>query len=68
MWAYSSHWAIVTQPDVLGILGPNNPDGSKPFPGLSSGHAVHGLCREGVSCPPEAEVDDIPVDVKTIDD
>ena len=68
IWAYSSHWAIVTQPDVLGILGPNNPDGSKPFPGLSSGHAVHGLCRKGVSCPPEAEVDYIPVDVKTIDE
>ena len=68
VWAYSSHWAIVTQPDILGILGPNNPDGSKPFPGLATGHAVHGLCRKDVSCPPEATADDIPVDVKTIDE
>ncbi|MCB1026638.1 MAG: ABC transporter substrate-binding protein [Microthrixaceae bacterium] len=68
IWAYSSHWGIVTQPDVKGILGTTNPDGSQPFTGLAIGHPVHGLCREGVSCPPEAEVDSIPVEVETVDD
>ncbi|MEZ5381307.1 MAG: ABC transporter substrate-binding protein [Microthrixaceae bacterium] len=66
IWAYSSHWAVVTAPDVEGILGTNNPDGSAPFPGLATAHPVHALCREGVSCPPEAEVDSIPVDVETV--
>lgn len=66
IWAFSSHWAVVTAPDVKGILGANNPDGSPPFPGLATAHPLYAMCREGVSCPPEAEVDSIPVDVETV--
>ena len=31
------------QPNVHGVLGPDLPDGSGPFPGLATGHPVSGM-------------------------
>ena len=36
-------WAIVESSNVHGILGPDLPDGSKPAPGLATGHSLIGM-------------------------
>lgn len=43
VWTNWSNWTIGTAPDVNGILGPDLPDGSAPFPGLATGHPVSGV-------------------------
>jgi peptide/nickel transport system substrate-binding protein len=43
LWASYTIWSIATQPQVNGILGPDLPDGSGPFPGLATGHPVSGI-------------------------
>lgn len=42
IWIYWSHWAVATQPNVIGMLGPDV-DGGDPFPGLANGHPVTGI-------------------------
>jgi peptide/nickel transport system substrate-binding protein len=46
LWAQWTIWSIASQPNVHGILGPDLPDGSKPFPGLATGHPVEGMWIE----------------------
>jgi peptide/nickel transport system substrate-binding protein len=46
LWQSWTIWAIGTAPNVRGILGPNLPDGSGPFPGLATGHPVSGIWLE----------------------
>ncbi len=46
LWSFWTLWAIATDTDVHGLLGPDLPDGSKPLPGLANGHAVDGLWVE----------------------
>ena len=43
IWASYTIWSIATQPNVHGVLGPDLPDGSGPFPGLATGHPVSGM-------------------------
>jgi peptide/nickel transport system substrate-binding protein len=43
IWGSYTIWSIASQPNVHGVLGPDLPDGSKPFPGLATGHPVSGL-------------------------
>ncbi len=43
VWSQWTLWVIASAPDVHGVLGPDLPDGSAPFPGLSDGHQVAGL-------------------------
>ena len=43
IWASYTIWSIASQPNVHGVLGPDLPDGSAPFPGLATGHPVSGL-------------------------
>jgi len=43
VWTFWTLWAVATDTDVHGLLGPDLPDGSKPLPGLANGHAVDGL-------------------------
>ena len=43
LWRNWTLWYKAMAPNVGGILGPNLPDGSEPFPGLSSGNPVSGL-------------------------
>lgn len=43
LWSFWSMWTIGTTTDVHGVIGPDLPDGSKPFPGLADGHPVTGL-------------------------
>jgi peptide/nickel transport system substrate-binding protein len=43
LWASYTIWSIASQPNVHGVLGPDLPEGSKPFPGLATGHPVSGL-------------------------
>ena len=43
LWSLWSMWTIGTATDVHGVIGPDLPDGSKPFPGLADGHPVTGL-------------------------
>jgi peptide/nickel transport system substrate-binding protein len=43
VWFNWSYWTIGTQPGVNGVLGPDLPDGSAPFPGLATGHPVSGM-------------------------
>ena len=43
LWFNWSEWNIATATDIFGIYGPDNADGSKPFPGLATGHSVAGL-------------------------
>ena len=43
LWSFWSMWTIGTATDVQGVIGPDLPDGSKPFPGLADGHPVTGL-------------------------
>ena len=46
VWSQWTLWVIASAPDVHGVLGPDLPDGSKPFPGLADGHQVTGLWVE----------------------
>jgi peptide/nickel transport system substrate-binding protein len=43
VWTTFTIWALATGPDVGGLLGPQLPDGSEPFPGLATGAPVAGL-------------------------
>ncbi|MFZ4432415.1 MAG: ABC transporter substrate-binding protein [Microthrixaceae bacterium] len=42
IWLNWTQWDVASK-GVKGIYGPNNPDGSEPFPGLATGHPVLGL-------------------------
>ncbi len=42
IWLNWTQWDIASK-GVKGVYGPNNPDGSEPFPGLATGHPVLGL-------------------------
>jgi peptide/nickel transport system substrate-binding protein len=47
IWTNYTLWAIGTQPNVHGILGPDLPDGGGgPFPGLATGHPMSGIWIE----------------------
>jgi len=46
LWSFWPMWTIGTAPNVHGVIGPDLPDGSKPFPGLADGHPVTGLWIE----------------------
>ena len=43
VWGTFTIWAIASEPDVGGILGPPLPDGTEAFPGLATGAPVAGL-------------------------
>ncbi|MEQ1785705.1 MAG: ABC transporter substrate-binding protein [Acidimicrobiales bacterium] len=43
IWTTFTIWGIGSKTNVHGILGPDLPAGGKPFPGLGTGHYVHGL-------------------------
>lgn len=43
VWTNWSNWTIGISPEVGGVLGPDLPDGSPPFPGLATGHPVSGM-------------------------
>jgi peptide/nickel transport system substrate-binding protein len=43
LWGQWTLWAVAYQPNVHGIMGPDLPDGSKPFTGLATGHPVEGM-------------------------
>jgi len=40
LWMSWTLWAVATSTNVHGIMGPDLPDGSKPFPGLATGHPM----------------------------
>ena len=46
VWLSFAVWAVAENAKVHGILGPNLPDGSKPFTGLATGHPVLGMWIE----------------------
>lgn len=43
LWTEWPIWAVATSTEISGVLGPDLPDGSKPFAGLADGHPVTGL-------------------------
>jgi peptide/nickel transport system substrate-binding protein len=43
LWGQWTLWDVATAKNVFGVYGPDNPDGSKPNPGLAVGHPVLGL-------------------------
>lgn len=49
IWLNWTQWDVAGAPGLGGVLGPNLPDetgtagASKPFPGLATGHPLHGL-------------------------
>ena len=43
IWTYWPVWDVPTATKVHGVLGPDLPDGSKPFEGLATGHPLTGL-------------------------
>jgi peptide/nickel transport system substrate-binding protein len=43
VWGQYIIWSIAFQPQVHGILGPDLPDGTGPFPGLATGHPVEAM-------------------------
>jgi peptide/nickel transport system substrate-binding protein len=43
VWAQYTLWNIASKPTIHGVLGPDLPDGSGPFPGLATGHPVAGM-------------------------
>ncbi len=47
LWLNWTEWTIATAPDVNGIAGPSNPDGSAPFAGLAGGHSLAGTWLAG---------------------
>lgn len=50
LWAQWTLWTVYSQSTVNGVLGPDLPDGAKPFPGLATGHPVSGLWCTGGQC------------------
>ena len=50
LWSQYTLWAVAYQPTVHGILGPDLPDGTAPFPGLPTGHPVDGMWCTGGKC------------------
>ncbi|HEX8581470.1 MAG TPA: ABC transporter substrate-binding protein, partial [Acidimicrobiales bacterium] len=46
LWSWYTVWGIATSADVHGILGPELPDGSMPFPLLAGWHLTSGLWVE----------------------
>lgn len=46
IWTTFTIWAIGSKANVKGILGPDLPAGGSPFPGLGTGHFVHGIWLE----------------------
>lgn len=46
LWLNWVNLGVATAPEVGGVYGPDLPDGSKPFPGLSGGHALLGMYVE----------------------
>jgi len=47
IWSQWTLWVVASKPDVHGVLGPDLPDGSEPFPGLADGHQLTGIWIEG---------------------
>jgi peptide/nickel transport system substrate-binding protein len=43
VWTNWSNWTVGSATEVGGVLGPDLPDGSAPFPGLATGHPVSGM-------------------------
>ena len=43
LWDQWVLWAVAYNPQVHGILGPDLPDGTAPWPSLATGHSVAGL-------------------------
>ena len=43
IWTDWTVWAVATSPKVQNVFGNDLPDGSKPFPGLATGHPMSGL-------------------------
>jgi peptide/nickel transport system substrate-binding protein len=43
LWSVWTLWSVASKTNVHGVMGPDLPDGSKPFPGLATGHPVDGL-------------------------
>ncbi len=50
VWGQYVLWTVEYKPDVHGVLGPNLPDGTAPFPGLPTGHPVLGLWCDNGKC------------------
>jgi peptide/nickel transport system substrate-binding protein len=46
LWLARTIWSVSHAPDINGILGPTLPHGAG-FPGLGTGHYVHGMWRAG---------------------
>ncbi|GIU87547.1 MAG: ABC transporter substrate-binding protein [Acidimicrobiia bacterium] len=46
LWGQWTLWMVAYKPGIHGVLGPNLPDGSGPFPGLATGHPVSGIWIE----------------------
>jgi peptide/nickel transport system substrate-binding protein len=46
IWLSYAVWGVAESAKVHGILGPDLPDGSKPFTGLATGHPVLGMWIE----------------------
>jgi len=46
LWSQWTLWMVAYKPGIHGVLGPNLPDGSGPFPGLATGHPVSGIWIE----------------------
>jgi len=43
LWGQWTLWAIAFQPNIHGVLGPDLPDGTAPWPGLGTGAPVQAL-------------------------
>jgi len=43
IWTSYTLWGVGASTKLHGIMGPDLPDGSKPFPGLATGHPMLGL-------------------------
>jgi peptide/nickel transport system substrate-binding protein len=50
LWAQYSLWTVGYKTNIHGILGPNLPDGAKPFEGLPTGHPLTGLWCDAGKC------------------
>jgi peptide/nickel transport system substrate-binding protein len=50
LWAQWTLWTVYGNKNINGVLGPNLPDGTKPFPGLATGHPVSGMWCTGGKC------------------
>ncbi|HET9728373.1 MAG TPA: ABC transporter substrate-binding protein [Acidimicrobiia bacterium] len=50
LWGQWVLWTVPHKPTVHGILGPNNPDKSGPYPGLAVGNSVTGIWCSGGKC------------------